>query len=741
MANGERGLGAGAAPPGDRLSLLDRCRDMLSMAAGRAVAGLQSELITGAATPDPDEPGIALRADLSSRWPEATQVFRSALAEFFDEQVRFAESSRLGQMYDPSVSSLKLLDDAELEFVIELQEVRDRLREACEGELYKLGARLAHLLDIPELDDERDPLGIAAVVYALRLFVESLGGALSVRLWLLRVMERKLVAVLPPTYGAINAFLVGKDVLPKIPSVIRRRDDRGQAIENRAQAIGAPAASGAMNGLAQLRQAVAAQGAGMNQPAAGSGGWGSGTGGGPAISEAALAALNATLQTLTRLQSLGTTPEGALQPAVAGNTPGLLRGFHAGPQAVAGLEPATVDVVATLFDGFFQDEALPDAVKSLLGWLQIPLLKVALADPSFFGDVQHPARRVLDAIGFLSTLLDPLAGDNDVVWRAIQKAVGRIRGEFDLDVSLFERVLADLDPSSAAFGLPGPLSDQEVAAVVATYRRRVEGDAAVAGVIEPALRRVPPGVVAAFLDGPWRAVLSRVFAEHGDRHEDWRQFVAVIEDLLWSIEPKSGADSRKRLVAVLPSLLQRLNSGFALVGTPRPESERFLDALVALHSAAMKAGSAVPEPDRGAKGIDYTGSAKGTGLLAADDIAVDVQRFGAVDVLFLYRKRSSSALPKLEALPGAVIEFDLPGGYGNCRACLCRDMGAGSELRVLVFASVRSAIGIAVSATLLASMLDSKTARWLGRDSLVQRAIDRGLAAPPPGTREPVAGG
>ncbi len=48
---------------------------------------------------------------------------------------------------------------------------------------------------------------------------------------------------------------------------------------------------------------------------------------------------------------------------------------------------------------------------------------------------------------------------------------------------------------------------------------------------------------------------------------------------------------------------------------------------------------------------------------------------------------------------------------------------------MLVFASVRSATSLAVSGGVLASMLETKSARWLGRDSLVQRAIDHRLAA------------
>lgn len=698
---------------------------MLSMATGRAVAVLQSELITGPATPDADEPGIALRADIAARWPEATQAFRSALGEFFDEQVRFAESSRLGQGYDPSVSSLKLLDDAELEFVIELQEVRDRLRDGCEGEFYKLAVRIAHLLDIPELDEDRDPLGVAALVYALRLFVDFFGSPLPVRLWLLRVMERRLGALLPAAYGAINAFLVGKDVLPKIAPAIRRRDDRGQPPEGRSSAERLRAS----NGLAQLRDAVAAQGAGISPAGAASGGWYAGPAGGVAISDAALAALHATLQTLTGLQALGAAPEGGEAPAVAGNTRGLLRGLRSGPLGIAGLEPATVDVVATLFDGIFEDESLPEPVKPLLGWLQIPLLKVALADPAFFADTGHPARRLLDAIGSLAAGLDSPAGEESTIFRAIQKAVGRIRGEFDLDVGLFARVLADLDPAAPGFGFPGRLPDPDTATVVQTYRRRFVADAVVAGVIEPALRRAPAGALRVFLDGPWRAVLCQIIAEKGDQQEDWRQYAAAVEDLLWSVEPKTGADSRKRLVALLPSLLKRLNAGFALIGAPRQDSDRFLDALVALHSAAMKAGNAAPDPQGAAQALDYPGVVKVIGSGAADDLVVEARPHGGVDVLFLYRKSSVVEAGRIDAAPGAMIEFDLPGGYGAFRACLCADAGGAREIRVLVFASVRSATSLAVSGGVLASMLETKSARWLGRDSLVQRAIDHRLAA------------
>ena len=58
----------------------------------------------------------------------------------------------------------------------------------------------------------------------------------------------------------------------------------------------------------------------------------------------------------------------------------------------------TIDIVAMLFDFVFEDEHIPASVKALLGRLQIPTLKVAMLDKSFFSSKQHPARRLIDRL-------------------------------------------------------------------------------------------------------------------------------------------------------------------------------------------------------------------------------------------------------------------------------------------------------------------------------------------------------
>jgi len=49
-----------------------------------------------------------------------------------------------------------------------------------------------------------------------------------------------------------------------------------------------------------------------------------------------------------------------------------------------------------LFDFILDDKNLVDSVKSLISRLQIPLIKIALQDKSFFSNKSHPARKFLN---------------------------------------------------------------------------------------------------------------------------------------------------------------------------------------------------------------------------------------------------------------------------------------------------------------------------------------------------------
>ncbi len=60
--------------------------------------------------------------------------------------------------------------------------------------------------------------------------------------------------------------------------------------------------------------------------------------------------------------------------------------------AMTAMDAMTLDIVAMVFDYVLEDTRIPDAIKALIGRLQIPVLKVAMLDKTFFSQKSHPAR-------------------------------------------------------------------------------------------------------------------------------------------------------------------------------------------------------------------------------------------------------------------------------------------------------------------------------------------------------------
>ncbi|WP_146050716.1 DUF1631 family protein, partial [Pseudomonas syringae] len=55
-----------------------------------------------------------------------------------------------------------------------------------------------------------------------------------------------------------------------------------------------------------------------------------------------------------------------------------------------------INLIAMLFEFILDDRNLPPSLRALIGRLQIPMLKVAVLDKSFFSRGSHPARRLLN---------------------------------------------------------------------------------------------------------------------------------------------------------------------------------------------------------------------------------------------------------------------------------------------------------------------------------------------------------
>src|SRR4030095_13504001 len=90
------------------------------------------------------------------------------------------------------------------------------------------------------------------------------------------------------------------------------------------------------------------------------------------------------------------------------------------------LESMTIEMVAMLFDFVFETRDLPDGIKALLARLQIPVLKVAMLDGAFFAKKSHPARLLVNALAAAGLGWSPSMGQDDALYRTIERIVHRI---------------------------------------------------------------------------------------------------------------------------------------------------------------------------------------------------------------------------------------------------------------------------------------------------------------------------
>jgi hypothetical protein len=253
------------------------------------------------------------------------------------------------------------------------------------------------------------------------------------------------------------------------------------------------------------------------------------------------------------------------------------------------LESMTIEMVAMLFDFVFETRDLPDGIKALLARLQIPVLKAAMLDGAFFAKKTHPARMLVNRLAEAGLGWSPVMGNEDPLYREIEKIVHRVLDEFSDDLSLFDTLREELDAFLAAEEKAAE-SNIASSAEEINQRDRVEIAGAVArSEVEQRIEaHKVPAFLAAFLRQHWQRALAHVYATEAEDSEAWNSAVTTLEDLVWSVQPKRSQEDRKHLVALLPSLLKRINGGMQVPGWPPDDREKFLANLVEAHAAAVK---------------------------------------------------------------------------------------------------------------------------------------------------------
>jgi hypothetical protein len=249
----------------------------------------------------------------------------------------------------------------------------------------------------------------------------------------------------------------------------------------------------------------------------------------------------------------------------------------------------TIDVIGLLFDYIFRDPSIPASLRSVFSRLQVPILKAALLDRTFFSDKKHPARRLLDhlaaaAIGATSD--DGYRAGFELVATGV---VDEVCHDFQVDVAVFDSADVKLQEFVEAEQRRTATSlDKNIAAAI--IAEETEADRArVRALIRDKLAGLElPFDVRAFTETIWADHLTSIRKQDGAESEAWRHAAYTLDDLLWSITAKERTAQKARLSKMIPSLVRSLRSGCAALQVRDERSQPFFETLYHLHIAALK---------------------------------------------------------------------------------------------------------------------------------------------------------
>ncbi|MDX1432886.1 MAG: DUF1631 family protein [Gammaproteobacteria bacterium] len=522
---------------------------------------------------------------------------------------------------------LGLVEDDDFEETIAVTNMVQKIRAECRQTLYALERRLEHLLGLKELSSEQNPLGPEAICNAFKEACADLDVHVRVRLTILKLFERHVGAELCEIYESINDHLVAKGVLPEIRHEIkvperhhRRAYPMPDAYSSPYSRAYAPPADGdphgrrhadglsATTGLEpppehryEAPSVVVPSGAALldalrlvmdvNYDA------------GPAAQRGTVELR--VVDNLTRLQHAG---DGALAPEFASldvsgihtGTVNVLRGLKSTPvtEGMGEIDVMMFDVVAMMFDYILDDGDIPAPIKALIGRLQIPVLKVAIIDKSFFARKFHPARKLLNTLAETAIGWSGDDDRNDLLYGKMEMLVMRVLDEFDDRIDVFAEVLAELEAfveaeESGALANASTQADALQGQERLNLARRCARER-----VERCLASGPVRqLVSEFLSTHWKELLFVRCFEEGEDGPGWKLALETMEELVWSVAPKTLAEDRKHLTNLLPSLLRRLRDGMQQLGIPAELTGRFLGELKRLHIAAIRNVPPDDEPD------------------------------------------------------------------------------------------------------------------------------------------------
>ncbi|MFM1979170.1 MAG: hypothetical protein RLZ68_435 [Pseudomonadota bacterium] len=243
------------------------------------------------------------------------------------------------------------------------------------------------------------------------------------------------------------------------------------------------------------------------------------------------------------------------------------------------------EVVRLMVDNLAQNHQIMPKLRNNLKELEVALLRLVQLDPRFFSERKHPARQMLEKITHRSLAfaseIDP---DYARFQTAFENAV-HVLCSGDADAMAFARVLRKLENGwTLDEQAQRALAEEAARGLLHAEQRYLVAERLAAEFTEKMLHKRVPDMVVAFLRGPWAQVVAEAQLKSGDASD----YLALVDDLVWSVQLKLARRDRGRLVHMLPSMLVLVRQGLQSIGYPNERAAVFFDQLIAFHEKAFE---------------------------------------------------------------------------------------------------------------------------------------------------------
>jgi hypothetical protein len=521
------------------------------------------------------------------------------LGVLLSQEIRMLETAGRSELRPSHDLDLSLVTFEEMENKVLLGNISQALESGVSESLNALNLRIGWLVGKDEMSALDNPFRAQVFVQAVYEGWCKIDSTIESRRVVLRLLSPELFLPLPSILQELNTALVERSILPDLseayrlkksenkfglpPTKVAKRDEsRYNKVREWLLSAGKKGKGGSAGGGGGGGHG----GEDLNVPdlfAGGNGDWNSNT-----ISVKVGPRLFGHLTNLqSQLDALEASGQSIDIPHSAATLRKVKESVPAG--SLTQIDENTIELLAKIFDFLFRDHDIPDPMKKLFSQLQIPILKAALIDKKFFIEEDHPARVFMDKLVKSSIAWDQRKGAEDPLYKMISQIVTKVQKEFNEQMGLF---------NDAASNLENFLSEEEKVSqdvlaepIAEALRQEKMKQARDAAEYDIGLRidtGEVAGFVEVFLETQWVRILTLAHSVEEEKPEVLVKALKVMDELIWSVKPKTSPEQRKELISKLPSILSLVNAWLNAIKWNEPERVVFFSNLAERHAALVR---------------------------------------------------------------------------------------------------------------------------------------------------------